>query len=768
MASGSFTGSTSNTYITPRISWSSTANNTTNKSELTVRFQLKKSSSSTSSTYGTGSWKLTIGGTTYDFSKVITIQTNNTYMTVYSKTVTITHDDDGGKTVAIQVTGGMPDTTYTSTSLSKTITLDTIPRSSSFTVPSSVNTGSNFTISIAPSSSAFRHRFRFEIDGTAKHVSDYVAAGTKSFSYTIPHSWLPKVTSQKITVYCYTYPASGDSYIARVKKTLTANVPSSIKPTVSAVTKALINGLDSKYVQGKSQVELTATASPGNGSTVVSYIFKGANISGTSTSYTGTSKTKLSSIIQSSGTLTYQVAAKDARGRTSDYKSVSINVYAYAPPQIKLVSADRCQQNGTLDTNGTYAKVTVKISYSSIGGSNKRVVKLYNSKDNYATGTEVISASSTSTQYIGVYGSGFSTSQTYTIKAVITDTYNTESNIYKTAELDTAIRTLNISKYGNGVAIGGMSTATNNKAQGLFECSWPTELRDTLSVSKNLYLGADIGCSESYSGSNFAMFCQWKDGENHDILVRSNDGLTMGLGWIGSDTYPTVLDVRPKTVNMRGALTAPRCTLTSTSDASPTAQNVVPLRIGKASEEHMDIDSNEIIAKDSPTTLGSLSFGGSTIGMYVNEVSTFLASKDDTSEFIRSVPTYNRTYDASPNVYITSAGTFGRSTSSSQRYKIDIDDIQDNELNPYNILNIPVRQYKYNEENIPVGKNADDLYIGLIAEEVEKAYPVAAEYNEDGQVEMWNIKAIVPAMLKILQDQQKEIEQLKEQLNNIN
>jgi hypothetical protein len=145
-------------------------------------------------------------------------------------------------------------------------------------------------------------------------------------------------------------------------------------------------------------------------------------------------------------------------------------------------------------------------------------------------------------------------------------------------------------------------------------------------------------------------------------------------------------------------------------------------------------------------------------------VITFKTGHDETSEFIRSAPTYERTYNSSPNVYITSSGTFGRSSSSSKRYKTDICDVKDAALNPYRVLDIPVRQYKYNSENIPVGKDADDLYIGIIAEEAAMAFPAAAEYNEDGEVEMWNVKVIVPAMLKILQDQQKEIKDLKEQL----
>ena len=555
MASGSFTGSTSNEYITPRISWSSTSNTSTNKSQLTVRFQLKKSSKSNASTYGTGSWTMTIAGTSYSFSDVITIPTNDAYQTIYSKTVTISHNDDGSKSVAIAVTGGMSGTTYTTTSLSDIVKLDTIPRSSSFSIPSNVNTGSSLTVSIVPSSSTFRHKVRFEIDGSTKYTSGFIAAGTTSFSYTIPHSWLPSSTSKSMKVYLETYTSGGSSYIARINKSITVNVPSNIKPSISNVTKTLVGGLDGKYVQGKSQVTLVATAKPGDGSTLTTYIYNGANISGTSSSYTGTSNTKTSSKIQSSGTITYKVAAKDARGRTSDYYTVSISVYAYAAPQVTSISARRCLQNGTLDNNGKYAKVTVKISYSSIGGANNRVVKLYSSKDNYASGTTVITASSTNTSYTGIYGGSFDIAQKYTIRAVITDTYNTGTSIYREVTLSTATRTINIAKHGNGVAIGGLSTVTSETANGTFECNWDTNINAKLAVSGNITTNGDIGCSETYSGSNFAMYCQWADKSNHDILVRSNDGLTMGLGWIGNDSNITVCDIRPKKVNIRGDTT---------------------------------------------------------------------------------------------------------------------------------------------------------------------------------------------------------------------
>ena len=941
MASSSFTGSTSNEYITPRIVWSSTANVETNKSSLTVKFQVKKSSSSTEATYGTGSWTLTIGSNTYNFSKVLTIPTNNTYIDVFSKTVTIDHNDDGSKSVAIKVTGSIPGTTYTSTSLSKTVELDTIPRASALSVPSSVDVYSNITVSISPANSSYRHKVKFVVDGATKYTSDYIKAGTKSFSYLIPRAWVSGIESKKMTVYLYTYPASGSTsigvvsktttikvpystlslptsastgasltatigltnsgtsyrhrikyvidgstklttalgdiaagatsysytiphtwlttaetatmtvylytynssysndYIAVVSKTVKLTVPSNIVPSITSVTPTIIDGFNGKYIYGESKIQLAVTAKSNGGSDISSYIYKGANISGTSSSYTGTGSTHTSSVIQARGTQEYTVQVKDKRGRPSDVKTTSIIVYEYAAPKITSITAQRCLQDGTLDSDGTYAKVTIKTTHSNLDGANTAKVVLRNNKDN--TTKQIISSTEATNTYTGVYGGGFDIDTAYTITAVVTDSRNQSHTL--SATLQAVQRTLNIARYGNGLAIGKLSIVETKSETPKFECNWDAtflddvrikhtnsrcfevirtgmaddidndgvnetadiqgqfyisdnggvtcrrrystdngssytaqgywQLRnedmyisDTLTVTGAITTNTRFGFNGAYNDHNFNIYGQWADGSNHDILVRNTDGVTMGLGWTGSGSdgksYETTLDIRPKKVNIRGA-THFQCT----NDASTSAQNDVPVRIGKADGTHIDIDSNEIIAKDSPTTLGNLNLGGSIIALYVDDIDTLRTSSDSTSTFVKSVPTYNRTYDGSPNMYITSNGVFGRSTSSSERYKTDIENVKDDTLNPYNILDIPIRQYKYNEANVPIGKNVDDIYIGMIAEEVAKAFPAAAEYNEDGQVEMWNIKVIVPAMLKIIQDQQKEINELKQKVDEI-
>lgn len=118
------------------------------------------------------------------------------------------------------------------------------------------------------------------------------------------------------------------------------------------------------------------------------------------------------------------------------------------------------------------------------------------------------------------------------------------------------------------------------------------------------------------------------------------------------------------------------------------------------------------------------------------------------------------------NVFITNAGNLYKCQSaSSRRYKNSISDLREENLSPRKLLQIPVVQYKYNNDYIDNNCNIfDTLVPGFIAEEVEKIYPVATIYNEKGQVEDWNHRFIIPPMLKLIQDAYKEIDNLKEEI----
>lgn len=138
---------------------------------------------------------------------------------------------------------------------------------------------------------------------------------------------------------------------------------------------------------------------------------------------------------------------------------------------------------------------------------------------------------------------------------------------------------------------------------------------------------------------------------------------------------------------------------------------------------------------------------------------------------IRSKYTYDyEQVSNAPNLYITSNGNFRRTTNtSSQRYKKDIKDLKNEELNPRRLYDLPIKQFKYKEEYQP---NKEDCrynkdLVGFIAEDVSKIYPIATDYNENGEVENWNERYIIPAMLKLIQEQHTEIEQMKKEIKEL-
>ena len=57
----------------------------------------------------------------------------------------------------------------------------------------------------------------------------------------------------------------------------------------------------------------------------------------------------------------------------------------------------------------------------------------------------------------------------------------------------------------------------------------------------------------TYSASNGYVSTLWKDNAWHDLLVRNSDGLTTGIGWLGSADYASVLQLRSRTVMLRNS-----------------------------------------------------------------------------------------------------------------------------------------------------------------------------------------------------------------------
>ena len=48
---------------------------------------------------------------------------------------------------------------------------------------------------------------------------------------------------------------------------------------------------------------------------------------------------------------------------------------------------------------------------------------------------------------------------------------------------------------------------------------------------------------------------------------------------------------------------------------------------------------------------------------------------------------------------------------------------------------------------------------------MQEVYPIAADEDEEGNAIGWNEKLLIPAMLKLIQEQKAEIDELRERIN---
>ena len=80
---------------------------------------------------------------------------------------------------------------------------------------------------------------------------------------------------------------------------------------------------------------------------------------------------------------------------------------------------------------------------------------------------------------------------------------------------------------------------------------------------------------------------------------------------------------------------------------------------------------------------------------------------------------------------------------------------------PSRLLSLPIRAFKFKSDYLdPTDDRAGAMVPGFIAEEVAEHYPIAADLN-DGVVENWNSRFIIPGMLGLIQDLHARVERLE-------
>lgn len=412
------------------------------KNTSTISWTLKGSGSA-SGYVMSGAFKAVINGVTV-YTSEPRIELRNT-TTVASGTATIAHNSDGTKSFSLSCEAGIY-TYAVSATASGTHTLTTIPRASTISA-TNANMGSASTITITRASSSFTHTLTYSFGNATGTIATKTTSTSVSWTPTLTlANQIPNAVSGKCTITCKTY--SGTTEVGSKTCTMTLTVPSSVKPTITSLTAARVDGTVPTsweiYVQSKSKATLTINGAAGAyGSTISSYSITGGGYSSMASSFT-------TGFLNTSGTITFTASVTDSRGRVSANATVTITVVAYSAPSFSKYISQRCNSAGTASDSGTYVKSTVNFSYASCSSKNTITTATYYRKTTETSWTNASKTFTSGTAF--TFGGGnISAESSYEVKFKLTDAF---TSIEVTDTLSTASVVMDFKSGGLGVAVG--------------------------------------------------------------------------------------------------------------------------------------------------------------------------------------------------------------------------------------------------------------------------------------------------------------------------
>lgn len=410
--SDKFYGSTSNKYIEPKIEWSATQNLIENYSTVTASLYYSRTNTGDYKTYGTWSGSITINGNEKTGRLYVTL-TYNSNTKVITHTVKVPHNADGTKSITISATGNIANTTLTSTKISKTITLDAIPRQATLTSAQNFTDEDNPVITYSNPAGSLVESLRacISLDGSAADIAYRDVPKTGS-SYTFNLNDAERkvlrdatVNAKSRTVKFYLVTVlGGTSYSSIITKTLTIV---NANPTVSATivdsnsATVALTGDSSKFVRYQSNANFTISAT-GN---------KGASITSRSIKVGSKSSTSASGTINNVDSGTFIVSATDTRGNTTSV-TIPKTLISYVDLTAALsVTIPTAAGNATLTVSGNY------FSGSFGSKSNTLTVKYRQGSGSWVTLTPTVSGS-TYTATANLTGLDYTTKYTYQAQVV--------------------------------------------------------------------------------------------------------------------------------------------------------------------------------------------------------------------------------------------------------------------------------------------------------------------------------------------------------------
>ena len=528
MASGSFTGTTANANISSLIRWESETNTATNTSSLTVTLYLSRTNTGFT-TEGTGTFSLVIDGTTYTDTGVHLAISYNSNTVAITRTVTIAHNSDGSRKVAISASGSLPPSSLTSVNCSGTATLDTIPRESSVSCVSSAELGSSVKITINRASSKFTHELKYTFAGETK---TFATAAGKSATLVTALSWaskIPKATSGKCTITCTTKDASGNTVGNATTATVTLTVPADVKVTVSSGWATIAPYSKTETVNGwgiyiKSLTYAKATINTDKisytnayGATISGYTLSISGQTTTNGSATETTLQQLNSVVGNDITVT--LTMKDTRGRTNKITQ-KIDVEDYVHPTASGIRIYRSDASGAPSLTGTMLTAYAVGSYANWIGQNALTLTV--SGDGITTQTIPSGTNKVLSGTVAVDSS-------YALTLTANDSAGNQSTY--SVPIGTAKATLHAPDGGRGIALGKYYDA--NLGDDLLQVGYTAQF-DAMVKSSHATLpfrhqhptsGKDIGLGVGSGGESRGIY-DFSSGQTGWVVSTNNNSNT--------------------------------------------------------------------------------------------------------------------------------------------------------------------------------------------------------------------------------------------------
>lgn len=470
---------------------------TNNTSKVRIKWTSQQTGSSYNNAPGDKAYYyITINGGTETEHTVAFTLPQNTTKTILDTTLTVSHKADG--------TGSIKVRTWMDTEISagvitqtKTLALDTIPRASVVSAPSTGTLGTALKITIDRKSASFTDKLYYKI-GSKNAVKITGYDGKTTYNWTPPIDLAtnaPNSTKLAATIICETY--NGTAYVGRSECAVTLAIPASEVPSLTVAVSDPTNvktNYGGYFVQLRSKIKVTITGTGIQGSTIKAYSIKVGRTQGTGTIYTANAKTGTTDFLQFAGSAWVTCTVTDSRGRTAT-KSIEYTVKPYSAPTISAISATRCTQNGTASRTGEYGKVTFTAAITPLSNKNTAAYKVQYREYGTEAWTSVTPTIPEADKYAPKNITTIfpaDTNKRYTVRVVATDAFSTSNSSMR--DISASFALFYWAKSMLSVGIGRLCDKSRALQVGL-----NTYIDGELHTNRHLFMG---GNATTDNGSN--------------------------------------------------------------------------------------------------------------------------------------------------------------------------------------------------------------------------------------------------------------------------